>query len=622
MLKLRPKSGAGLPHGALYALLALGAACAAGVVSFTAPATQFDNNIHDWLFRLHPAGERPIEAVLLAFDDRTLIDHGGVRGLRRTLAAALELLAEAPPRVTAVDLTLADAGDPAEDAWLARAMRRIPNLALAAEMLPDGSGWQDPRPEFREAAAATGHVHALPGPLDEINRAVALERVAGRERRWALALEACRLSMGGGEVLASPTDLEVAGTRIPSRWDDGRPLRVHYRPGSALKTLSIGELLAHPERARELRGQVVFIGVTALSAIPDRLFTPLSPLEGNRPMAGVAIHAQAYETIANRSFLVETPSIVPLALAAAVAASIAAAFTFTAAPAAYGISALMLLAAHGLPWLLFAGRLVMPPFAPVAAAWGAFGLCAAFRFFYVRRQLAASEQKTARYQQAFHFVAHEMRTPLTAIQGSSEIISRYNLPDEKRKQIGQMINAESKRLAHMITTFLDVERLTAGEMDLRRTEFPAAELIEACVARARPLAERKRIAIEAAVADFPLAGDRELLEYALYNLLTNAIKYSPEQTVVRVAPALVQGRARIDVADQGMGMSPDEVKNLFRKFYRTERAERAGIQGTGIGLSIVREIVALHGGRIAVESAPDQGSTFTLWLPAAVPGAH
>jgi signal transduction histidine kinase len=606
-----------LPHGAWYAMLALGVSAGAALLSFTALAAQFDNNVYDWLFRMHPAGHRAQEAVVLAFDDRTLMEHGGVRGLRRTLAEALDILAEAPPRVTAVDLTLADAGDPGEDARLAAAMRRLPGLALASEMLPDGSGWQDPRPEFRDAAEAVGHVHALPGPLDEINRMVALERAAGRERRWALSLEAHRLAMGGGQILSSPADVEAGGVRIPSRQDAGRPLRVHYRPSSTVETVSIGEMLADPARARALRGRIVFIGVTALSAVPDRLFTPLSPLEGNRPMAGVGIHAQSYETIANRSFVVDAPVVAPLALALALAVSMAGAFAFTPAPAAYSISALLLAAAHGLPWLTFLGRLVMPPFAPVAAAWGAFGVCAAFQFFYVRRQLATSEQKTARYQQAFQFVAHEMRTPLTAIQGSSEIISRYNLPEDKRKQMGQMINAESKRLAQMITTFLDVERLTAGEKDLRRSVFPAEEWVAACAGRARPLAERKGMTIETEAADITADGDRELLEYALYNLLTNAIKYSPEGSVVRVAVHADAHGVHAAVVDRGMGMTAEEVKNLGRKFYRTERAERAGIQGTGIGLSIVREIVTLHGGRLSVESAPDKGSTFTLHLPAA-----
>lgn len=606
-----------LPHGAYYSLLALGAALAASALSFTALAAQFDNNVYDWLFRVHPAGHRSHEAVLLAFDDRTLMDHGGVRGLRRTLASTLEILAAAPPRVTAVDLTLADPGDAAEDARLAAAMLRLPGLALAAEMLPDSSGWQDPRPEFRAAAEAIGHVHALPGPLDEINRMIALERAAGRDRRFALALEAHRLALGGGAIVSTPSDLESGGVRIPSRQDAGRPLRVHYRPSSTVETLPIGALLADPARARALRGRVVFIGVTALSAIPDRLFTPLSPLDGNRPMAGVEIHAQSFETITNRSFIVDAPPIIPVALAFALAAALAAAFTFTSAPVAYSLGLVLLIAAHTLPWLAFLGRLVLPPFAPVAASWSALAACAAFRFFYVRRQLASSEQTTARYQQAFHFVAHEMRTPLTAIQGSSEIISRYNLPEDKRKQMGQMINAESKRLAQMITTFLDVERLSAGQMDLRSSSFPVSGLLDACLRRAQPLADRKHISLEATAADdLAVTADRELLEYALYNLLTNAIKYSPEHTTVRVTATRDAHHLLLAVTDQGMGMTPEEVKNLGRKFYRTERAERAGIQGTGIGLSIVRQIVELHAGRLSVASAPDQGSTFTIALPA------
>ena len=88
-----------------------------------------------------------------------------------------------------------------------------------------------------------------------------------------------------------------------------------------------------------------------------------------------------------------------------------------------------------------------------------------------------------------------MRTPLTAIQGSSELIGRYNLNDEKRKQIAWMINSESKRLARMIQTFLDIERLSDGQMELKSEPFDAGDLVEACLERVRPIAERKSIGI-------------------------------------------------------------------------------------------------------------------------------
>jgi signal transduction histidine kinase len=145
----------------------------------------------------------------------------------------------------------------------------------------------------------------------------------------------------------------------------------------------------------------------------------------------------------------------------------------------------------------------------------------------------------------------------------------------------------------------------------------AGSLIDTCIARASGLADSKAIRIDwPGAPDLTLQADRELLEYAVYNLLTNAIKYSPRESTVRISARRDGAAVRISVADQGIGMSKDEVKRLFQKFYRTERAEKSGIQGTGIGLSIVKEIVTLHGGSIIVESAPEQGSTFTVTLPA------
>ena len=105
-----------------------------------------------------------------------------------------------------------------------------------------------------------------------------------------------------------------------------------------------------------------------------------------------------------------------------------------------------------------------------------------------------------------------------------------------------MINQESKRLARMIQTFLDVERLSDGQMELKREPFPAREMVEACVQRARPLAERKNIGITIEELDGALEGDRELMEYAVYNLLTNAVKYSNPDTQITVACRL-EGRA-------------------------------------------------------------------------------
>jgi signal transduction histidine kinase len=168
----------------------------------------------------------------------------------------------------------------------------------------------------------------------------------------------------------------------------------------------------------------------------------------------------------------------------------------------------------------------------------------------------------------------------------------------------------------MIQTFLDVERLSDGQMELKREPFPVRQIVETCVQRVGPLAERKRIRIDIEDLEGAMEGDRELMEYAVFNLLTNAVKYSEHDTQVTVACRAQSAQLRLSVKDQGIGMDAKELRQIFQKFYRTKRAEASGEAGTGIGLSIVEQIVRHHGGKMEVTSAPGQGSCFTVVLPA------
>jgi signal transduction histidine kinase len=583
--------------------------------------TPIDNYAIDWMFRHHNPARPAPESVLLTADERSLAAMGGMRGLRRSLCEALDRAAAAKPAVVAIDLILADETDPADDACLEAALAHLPRVVLASELVAGSNRWEDPLPRFRKSAAAVGHVHGDPGPLDGVSRMAPLEKVAGRDRRWALALEAFRLGRGARYIEESPTDLQVGSTRIPARRDDSRMLRIRYlAPGPdgafPFPRLPFQDLRDNPSLAERLRGKVVFVGVTAQSAMRDRMLTPFSY---GVYMPGIEIHANLFETLAWGQFLTPVPDLAIVLVCLALAAAAVAAFAFRTGWQAYGLAALVVATAHVLPYALFTRNVVFPFLAPVSAAWLAAVGAGAFQFMTVRRQLRATEDERTRYQQAMHFVTHEMRTPLTAIQGSSELMSRYKLPDEKRKQIADLIHSESKRLARMIETFLSVERLTAGQIELKTEVFPISEVLLGCVERVRPLAERKQIEIHTgAVALDQVKGDRELMEYAVYNLLTNAVKYSPASTEVHVSAETGGGHLKLSVSDQGIGMDQNEVKRIFQKFYRTERAVASGERGTGIGLSIVDQIVTHHGGRIEVTSAPGKGSCFTVVLPVAL----
>jgi len=216
-------------------------------------------------------------------------------------------------------------------------------------------------------------------------------------------------------------------------------------------------------------------------------------------------------------------------------------------------------------------------------------------------------------------VSHEMRTPLTAIQGMTELLANYDMDAPRRKEISLAINDEVKRLTRMITEYLDITRLESGATVVRKTPCKVEALLHRIVLLLDPVAGLRSIRIVLTVEPgIPaLCADLDLLGRAVENLVSNAIKYSPDGTHVAVhaaadadADAVV-----ISVTDQGYGIPDADLSRIFEKFYRVPRVQDADVPGTGLGLALVREIAELHGGSVSVVSKVDHGSTFTLRIP-------
>lgn len=606
----------GFKGTASYAGL-LAASFVVAYVGSIAFGRKVDNFAYDYMFQRYRPEPWPKQSVILAIDNATLRASGGMGHIRGALAAALRRIAGAKPKLVAVDIILADRIDSRIDAELAEAFRVTPNLVLDCEIDPSSGVWEDPLPEFLQGGAKLGQAYADPDGDDSVTRSIPLESVAGRDQRWALSLWAYRLSRGDPRFVPSPTDLQVGNTIIPvPKIRDRRSMRVRYlQQDTAVPQISLKQVLDDPAVVERFAGKAVFVGVTAMTEVRDRLFTPLA--NGQTP--GIVIHADAFETLAHGPFLTDVDDqwVILFSLCLLVASGLA--FRYLPGWWAYFAGALIVLASAIAPYIFFTHSRVFSFATPTAVAGLATMTAAAYYHLVVRRNLRIEQTSRERYQQAMHFVTHEMRTPLSAIQGSSELISRYNLSEEKRHQIALLINSESKRLARMVEIFLNVERLSAGQMELKREAIGVRQMVEVCVDRVRPLGERKHIviALQAIPDDLKITGDRELMEYACYNLLTNAIKYSPQRTEVTVSARSDDGQIRIAVTDQGIGMDHKEVKQIFQKFYRTKKAEESGEAGTGIGLSIVQQIVEQHGGRIEVTSQPGAGSCFTLVVPVA-----
>jgi len=601
--------------GKLQTLGYLGVLAACFVIGMLAAwnplAARIDHQAYDWMSEAQPTPAR--DAVVVGIDEAALRARGEMQNIRKILVEALDKIAEAKPKAVAVDVILASEVDPVDDARLEAALRATPNLTLPAEIDTAGK-WEEPAPRFQPLAKAIGHVHFVVDKSDGVSRDVALQQAVGTRGHWALALEAFRLAQLADIEEHPPEDVQIGKTVVPAlrSRDSNWPMRIRFLAPGAIPTVPLLDL---DKRREQLRGKVVFLGITALSAAHDRLVNPMG-----ESVSGVEVHAQIYETLRAGRFLTDAKDSTILAVAAGFTIATGLIFYFLSGWPAYAAAAPLLAFSFYVPVLFFRQDQVFPMVAPVAVAWLSAIAAATYQHFVVRRTLRRTESEKSRYQQAIHWAAHEMRTPLTAIQGSSELMSRYKLPEEKRGQLSEMINSESKRLARIIQTFLDVERLAEGQMDLKRETFPAAAIVDVCVARAAPLADRKSIAMSLdTTVEGTLRGDRELMEYAFYNLLTNAVKYSPPDTQIRISAALRGSELRLAVTDEGMGMDAKELKNIFQKFYRTKRAEASGEVGTGIGLSIVEQIVTHHGGRMEVASTPGKGSCFTMILLAVSP---
>ena len=234
----------------------------------------------------------------------------------------------------------------------------------------------------------------------------------------------------------------------------------------------------------------------------------------------------------------------------------------------------------------------------------------------VRRELAV-----AQLQSSFvSAVSHEFRTPLTSMSHLVEILrDRPHLDEAKRMKYYDALEQEADRLRRFVDRLLDFGRVDAGAAQYRFEPTNAGNLVTELVDRFRsgPAGTRHPVSCTIA-ADLPrVTLDRESFTLALNNLLENAAKYSPAAAPVAVEVSLVENGSRlaVRVRDEGQGIPSGEQQLIFDKFVRGAAAQASGIRGTGVGLSLARDIVRAHGGDITVVSEPARGSTFTIALP-------
>jgi len=284
-------------------------------------------------------------------------------------------------------------------------------------------------------------------------------------------------------------------------------------------------------------------------------------------------------------------------------------------------------AENQLPWTLYVTRQRLTPGGGIVARqrFLIFGITLMVLFllgcsYFIARAIRR-EAEAVRMQSDFvSAVSHEFRTPLTSIRQLSEILAFGRVPSEERRQVYySTLVQETVRLQRLVEALLNFGRMEAGRRLYRLEQIETAALVERVVAEFAPQAESagRRIELRGSKSGCRIDADSEAISVALRNLVDNALKYSPDCPTVWVEWALENGSVAVRVRDHGPGVADSEKKAIFRKFVRGSAAAAGKVKGSGVGLAVVRDIVAAHHGEVKVESAPGEGSTFTILLPAA-----
>ncbi len=561
------------------AFLAVSIALATGL-----PAA-LDLPVRDVLLRALPS--RPVtDVAVVAIDESSLATEGPWPWPRARLAAIAVAAREAGARVLALDLLLVAAGE--GDEVLAASLAAMPSVLAAG--LDAKAGWLLPAPSLRGAGR-------LAETSFDVDHDGVMRRLSATKQRDRLSLSA--LSVVAASLATDPErPVPVGRVLVPD---------FRHRP-AGVPVVGAADLLAGRIDGA-LRGRVVFLGVTA-AGLGDRFVTPGSP--SGTPEPGVLVHAATASCLLAGGLLQPVPPFASGLLASALAV-----LGLIAGRSPGPRRRLLLGAVAFVPVGLGTPLLAAGVEFPLATLTGATLLVI---LVVEARAARRGERDVARGAvlrveelEARRVAVHEMKTPLTAVRGLTQLLSGFDLSPAERARVVGMVGEETERLGGMIESLNAVEKMRLASFDAtaRPVDLGALALRRAAAIGA---GAPGRVSVEAGEG-VSVLGDEAFLARVIDNLASNALKFSPPSSRVRIAVVRKEGDALLTVADEGPGIPAAERERVFGRFVRGTGA--GGAEGLGLGLSLVHEVVTWHRGRVSVRGADNgTGSVFEVVLPA------
>ena len=214
-------------------------------------------------------------------------------------------------------------------------------------------------------------------------------------------------------------------------------------------------------------------------------------------------------------------------------------------------------------------------------------------------------------------VSHELKTPMTTIAGFIDGMLDGTIPREKQAQYMKIVSDEVKRLSRLVRSMLDLSRIDSGELKMNTTQLDLTDIVVNVLVSSEQRIEKKGLSITGVedCESVKVCGDYDLLNQVLYNLLDNAIKFTNEGGNIHIRLYREDGRVYVSIRNTGEGIPPEEMPQIFERFYKSDRSRSLDKNGVGLGLYIVHTVIRLHGGEITVRSVQNEYTEFTFWIP-------
>ncbi len=427
-------------------------------------------------------------------------------------------------------------------------------------------------------------------------------------------------------VIASYYNPQIQNTeKIRGQFEllDSAQAYVHFHPTGTFPSYSFEDVIDGKIPAQFLAGKIVILGTDTGKSAKEYVTTPFSR-EVNA-MTSSEYHANVFQTLIDNNSPIRLPNIFNIILTSLI--SILTVYVVLALKPSRGLL-ILLMALLSLIIVSFSIFILLGLWIDLAHPFLAIFLC---YYFFIPYRLIKENRRSWEYYQKnkllsqveelktnfISMMSHDLKTPIARIQGMTEVISTDSQPlSHNQREAVDTIQSSSDDLLKFINSILQYGRIESQGLELNLQSKDVNQLLKDIIKKHEFLSKVKKIkVIQNLEPLFPITIDPDLMRQVFSNLLENAIKYSPEDSVVSVSTKEIDNQLMIEFKDQGIGIPAEDLPNIFMKFFRSHNVKTSTIKGSGLGLYLANYFTELHKGKITVTSDSSNGSTFTVLLP-------